>query len=63
MDHIKMMEQIEGKVEDSTAPMPSQKNSESVSEFRKGLGSSIFEIFDMQHFFEELELEGREPLS
>jgi hypothetical protein len=54
-----MMEQIEGKVEDSTAPMSIRKG---VFKLRKGLGPSIFEIFDMQHFFEELELEGREPL-
>jgi len=58
MDYIEMMEQIEGKVEDPTVPMPSQKFSEWVSELLKGLRQRL-----MRQFFEELELEGREPLS
>jgi hypothetical protein len=64
-EYLKMMEQIDGETENSgpTAPMSSQEKAERVSELHKGLGPRLFEIFDMQQFFKELELEGREPPS
>ena len=62
-EYLKMTEQIDGKAEDSTAPMSSQTNSERVSQLCKELELHLFEIFDVQQFFKELELEGREPPS
>ncbi|KIM39384.1 hypothetical protein M413DRAFT_75082 [Hebeloma cylindrosporum] len=62
-EFLKMKKQINEEAKDSTPPMSNKEKTERLSEISKALGPRIFHIFDIQQFFKELELEGREAPS
>lgn len=65
-EYSKVMEQIDGEVENSTPPTMSsaiKDKRERTAGLRKEFGPRLFEIFNVEQFFKELELEGWEPPS
>ncbi|KIM36187.1 hypothetical protein M413DRAFT_427845 [Hebeloma cylindrosporum] len=64
--YSKVKEQIDGEVENSTPPTTSsaiKDKRERTAGLRKEFGPRLFEIFNVEQFFKELELEGWEPPS